>query len=67
MFNFDKQITYKKNHPNYIHSRFITGVAPPSFRRNVDGWDYMKHKHGGKIILKVKENISNICRQDARF
>jgi hypothetical protein len=24
-----------------------TGVAPPSFRKGVDGWDFMKNKIGG--------------------
>ena len=51
MFNYDKKKVHR------IQSNEITGVAPPSFRKGVDGWDFMKNKIGGKIIFKIRENF----------
>ena len=40
-FNFDKSLQKGRGRgqPRYMYSRYIAGIAPPSYRKGVDSWD----------------------------
>ena len=48
-----------RGHPNSLRrmrSRYVVGLSTPSSKKNIDGWDSIKNKECGRIVLTLKES-----------